>query len=108
MILALDTLSSLPIEDRTTFEDLWLLPREAQQNEAKRRGHGGEAEIAALIDLAKVSVVPPDKVTNPMGSNDPNVSRADFSQTTHHRDDSFSPDLLVFDEEGSRDCCVVG
>lgn len=87
-------------EDRANVAALWLYPKDAQQNEAKRRGHGAEAEIARIINQAGLETIPRDKATNPMGSHDPNVSPVTFTQVAHSRDESFSTDILVPGSEG--------
>jgi hypothetical protein len=50
-----------------------IVPKEYQQKAAKRRGHGCEAALASVIQKCGVDIIPEDKATNPMGSNDPHI-----------------------------------
>ncbi|QDZ42451.1 hypothetical protein [Corynebacterium sp. sy039] len=87
-------------QDQAKVASLWLYPKDAQQNEAKRRGHGAEAEIALLVNKAGLETIPKDKAGNPMGSHDPNISPTTFTQVPHSRDESFSVDILVPNVKG--------
>jgi hypothetical protein len=59
-------------ELETIIEKL-ILPKEIQQAEAKRRGHGAEHQVALLLHELGVSFQPAERHINPMASNDPNV-----------------------------------
>lgn len=85
---------------RSDIAKLWLYPKDVQQNEAKRRGHGAEAEVASMFEHTALSITPKDKASNPMGALDPNVSKEDFEVVPHSYSDSFSTDLLVKDPNG--------
>lgn len=51
-----------------------ISPKEYQQKAAKRRGHGCEAALAAVLEKCGVEVIPKNKATNPMGANDPHLN----------------------------------
>lgn len=61
-----------------------ITPKEYQQKAAKRRGHGCEAALAAVLQACGLHIRPESKATNPMGSTDPhiNLSSMDISERT--------------------------
>jgi len=85
-----------------------ILPREYQQNEAKRRGHGAEAEFASLIQALGCEFVPEDKVTNPIGAQDPNVDLRTFTMAPRDPQTTVSFDLVILDEHENIRVCVQG
>lgn len=100
--------SSLSSEERDVIVRHLIAPKEAQQNEAKRRGHGPEAKLAKLVRSLGVSFVPKDKDTRPMGEHDPNINRETFTIVRREADKTFSSDLVILDSEGNVRVCVVG
>lgn len=72
-----------------------LLPKEIQQEETKRRGHGAEKELADLLHSLGVHYLPEDKHENPMGSNDPNVDKKSFELAERDEKTTWSMDLIV-------------
>jgi hypothetical protein len=81
---------------------------EAQQSEAKRRGHGAEAALASLLLTLGVTVVPADKAANPMGSYDPNFDANRWKLCDRVAGTTYSADLALLDETGSLAVCVQG
>jgi hypothetical protein len=81
-------------EIETIIEKL-ILPKEIQQAEAKRRGHGAEHSLALLLYQLGVSVVPKDRHINPMASNDPNVDIDTFEIIKKEKGKTYSFDLII-------------
>lgn len=81
-------------ELETIIEKL-ILPKEIQQAEAKRRGHGAEHKVADLLHQLSVSFVPSDRHINPMSSNDPNVDIDTFELLQKQKGKTHSFDLIV-------------
>ncbi|TAG89041.1 MAG: hypothetical protein EAZ20_07360 [Bacteroidetes bacterium] len=81
-------------EIETIVEKL-ILPKEIQQAEAKRRGHGAEHNVANLLQQLGVSFVPSNKHLNPMTSNDPNVDIDTFEIIQKQKSKTYSFDLIV-------------
>lgn len=100
--------SSLSKEERDVIVRYLIAPKEAQQNEAKRRGHGPEAKLAKLVRSLGVSFAPKDKDTRPMGEHDPNINRETFTIVRREADKTFSSDLVILDSGGKVRVCVVG
>lgn len=78
-----------------------IVPKEYQQKAAKRRGHGCEAALASVIQKCGVDIIPEDKATNPMGSNDPhiNITTMSFSQRVPNVTHAF--DLIIKNTDNS-------
>jgi len=93
---------------RATVIARLVLPKEAQQNEAKRRGHGAEVEFARAVQMLGCGFLPKDKITNPMGSGDPNVDPDTFTLAKREPGRTYSFDVLVADGKGNIAVCVQG
>lgn len=100
--------SALPPHQRLVLVQKLIAPKEAQQNEAKRRGHGAEAAVASLLRQLGCKFVPQDKDINPMGAHDPNVLREDFTIAPRDPDKTFSFDLLVLNDADEVVVCMQG
>ena len=100
--------SKLEPEHRRAIIANLIDPKEAQQNEAKRRGHGSEVALASLVQSLGCNFLPEDKLTNPMGGNDPNVDRVSFVVTERNPGRTFSSDLVLLDGQGNVQVCVLG
>lgn len=81
-------------EIETIIEKL-ILPKEIQQAEAKRRGHGAEHQVANLLHQLGIPFMPSDRHLNPMSSNDPNVDIDTFEIIQRQKDKTYSFDLIV-------------
>lgn len=108
LLVVLDLYFSLDQDQRVAINDLWLSPKNVQQNETKRRGHGAEGEIAQAFVDAGVAVFPPNKATDPMGAHDPNVSRTTFKITPRIAGETTSVDVCVRDATGELVIMLVG
>ncbi len=95
--------ASLDEAKRDVLMKTLVLPGEFRQNEAKRRGHGAEVELARVILAVGGIVVPADKLTNPMG-HDPNVTKDTFTIVDRIPGETFSFDLIVTSEDRVRVC----
>lgn len=72
-----------------------ILPKEIQQAEAKRRGHGAEHYVASLLYQLGVSFLPSDRHQNPMASNDPNIDIDTFEIRQKTKGKTYSFDLII-------------
>lgn len=91
-----------------TVLEKWLLPKESQQNEAKRRGHGAEAAIARVLKAVGCRIVPEQKDTNPMGAYDPNISLSTFEISPRVVGKTFSSDIAVLNESNNVRVALMG
>jgi hypothetical protein len=95
----------LDAAEREVLMRTLVLPSEFRQNEAKRRGHGAEVELARLISALGCSILPADKVDNPMG-HDPNVDKTTFELAEREAGLTFSFDLIVTSPAGKVRVCI--
>jgi len=70
LVVVLLVFANLEPAMRMSIIEQVVFPREFQQSDAKRRGHGAEAEFAKLVRELGGKILPKDKDTNPMGSGD--------------------------------------
>ena len=91
----LNTLKRMDWDETDSLVKNLLLPKEVQQEETKRRGHGAEQELAKLFHQLGVRYIPEDKHENPMGSNDPNVDPKTFKIVERKKNVTWSIDLIV-------------
>lgn len=96
----LNALKSLEFEQLPAFVDSLIAPKEVQQAETKRRGHGAEQRFAILLAELGVSFLPENKHINPMSADDPNVKKDTFDLS--HRDErtTWSFDVIIKDLQG--------
>jgi len=85
----------------SVFEVL-VASRESQQPAAKRRGHGCERELAYVIQATGVSLLPHDKVLNPMGAHDPNLDKKTLELVATGQGETYSVDMLVLEGDQVR------
>lgn len=104
----LDLYAAMSDSSRLAVLEHWLMPKEVQQNEAKRRGHGAEAAIARLLTDIGCKIVPADKAINPLGEYDPNISLETFQIVPRSAGHTFSTDIVIPREDGSVHVCVMG
>jgi hypothetical protein len=104
----LDLYARLDATDRAIIVNRLILPKEYQQNEAKRRGHGAEVELAKLLTQLGCTFFPVDKATNPMGSHDPNVNKVTFAMSLRDSSTTFSFDLVILDGQGNTRVGIQG
>ena len=91
----LNILKRMDLEETDSLVRNLLLPKEVQQEETKRRGHGAEQILAKLLHQLGVSFLPEDRHENPMGSNDPNVDPKTFKISKRKKNYTWSIDLIV-------------
>jgi hypothetical protein len=97
VLTVLDLYLSLDANTREAVRIKWLYPKEAQQNETKRRGHGAEAEVARVLAEAGIAIIPENKAQNPMGAHDPNVSLENFEISPRDSRTTISVDIAAAD-----------
>ncbi len=83
----------------TIYENL-IEPREAQQEQAKRRGHGCEGALAAVLTRCGANILPTNKARNPMGEADPNLDKVSLEVAARKEGDTHSFDIVVLDSKG--------
>lgn len=108
LLTVLDLYLPLDRNARWAVREKWLYPKEAQQNETKRRGHGAEGEVARVLVEAGVDVIPENKATNPMGAHDPNVRRKTFVLEPRRPRETFSADLAVLGNDQKLQLVMMG
>lgn len=80
--------------------DNLILPKEVQQAEAKRRGHGAEHELAKVIHGLGLKMIPQDRYLVPIGQKDPNVDRDSFEVVRRDKERTWSFDLIILSPNG--------
>ena len=65
-------------EEVSSLVDYLLLPKEIQQEETKKRGHGAEQALALVLHKIGVSFIPDRRHENPMSQDDQNVDKVTF------------------------------
>jgi hypothetical protein len=99
---------SMTVQDRAVITESLIDPREAQQNQAKRRGHGAEAAVAGVVQSLHINFTPPDKATNPMGAHDPNVNLRTMAIERRSAGTTTSFDIVLTDKGGALRAFVQG
>jgi hypothetical protein len=102
----LNVYGGLDAEQRKAIVEKLVLPSDSRQREAKRRGHGAEAALAALVVGLGCPILPADKVTHPMSASDPNVDPVTFEVSPREADTTISFDLLAMDENDRIRVCL--
>ena len=97
LITILKTIKSVGHEHLQVVVDSLISPKEVQQEETKRRGHGAEQQFAIILDKLGVSYVPDEKHINPMGTQDPNVDRYTFQIADREEGRTWSFDIIIKD-----------
>ncbi|MEV5442614.1 hypothetical protein AB0N23_08745 [Streptomyces sp. NPDC052644] len=94
-------------EDQERLLERLVFAKEAQQNEAKRRGHGAEAHIARVLQFSGCYLIPESKVENPMGAPDPNIDIEHLRIAPRKAGITHSCDIAVNDATGVLQAWVV-
>ncbi len=84
------------------FVDCLLLPKEIQQEETKKRGHGAEQVLAVLLNRLGVSFLPDQRHINPMSQDDQNVNKSTFELEPRNENTTWSMDLIIKQQENLR------
>lgn len=95
IISILGALKKLNHQEITVLVDNLILPKEIQQAETKRRGHGAEWQLAIVLHQLGVTFIPSDKHTNPMSSDDPNVDKGTFLPAARNEETGWSFDIII-------------
>lgn len=95
---SLDTTQIIPI-----FDNL-IATKEIQQMQAKYRGHGAEQAFAQIVTACGMTIIPPDKDTDPMAGYDPNVDLSSMTvvQRNASNENCHSFDLIVTQNDDIR------
>lgn len=98
IFVVLKTLSLLSNDELKSIIDKLILTKEVQQEEAKRRGHGAEFELAKVLHKLDCKFIPPDRHLRPMGSKDPNINKETFEINKKIKGKTWSFDLIITDQ----------
>lgn len=79
----------------STLVDNLLLPKEIQQEETKKRGHGAEQALAVVLHEIGVSFIPDKRHENPMSQDDQNVTKNNFELAQRDEASTWSMDLII-------------
>ncbi len=104
----LEALAMIPEKMRETIIKNTILPREVQQSEAKRRGHGAEGEFARVVKELGCNLLPVNKDTNPMGAGDIRLDKKKFSITTENSENTRSYDMIICNSSNKIRMGVIG
>ena len=91
----LHVLNKMDEEEVSSLVDFLLLPKEIQQEETKKRGHGAEQALALVLHKIGVSFIPDRRHINPMSQDDQNVSKATFELAQRDEASTWSMDLII-------------
>lgn len=95
VISILSALKKLNHEELNALVVNVILPKEIQQAETKRRGHGAEWQLAKVLHELDVKFIPADKYNNPMSSDDPNVDKHTFLLSDRNEETCWSFDIII-------------
>ncbi len=95
-------LNKMKEEEISSLIDYLLLPKEIQQEETKKRGHGAEQALAILLNNIGVSFIPDQRHINPMSQDDPNVDKNTFTLAPRDEKKTWSMDLILTQGDYSR------
>ncbi len=95
IVSILGALKKLNQQEITALIDNLILPKEIQQAETKRRGHGAEWQLAIVLNQLGVIFIPSDKHINPMSSDDPNVDKHTFLLAARNEETGWSFDIII-------------
>lgn len=102
ILFILHVLNKMTEDEISSLVDFLILPKEIQQEEAKRRGHGAEQALARLLFELGVSFLPDKRHENPMSQRDPNITKKDFKLTNRNEASTWSIDLVITQNEQLR------
>lgn len=102
VLSVLQVLNRLEHEEISSLVDFLLLPKEIQQEETKRRGHGAEQALALLLHKIGVSFIPDKRHINPMSQDDQNVDKVTFDLAPRDEKKTWSMDLIIKEDEQLR------
>ena len=91
----LHVLNRMDEEEVGSLVDFLLLPKEIQQEETKKRGHGAEQALAILLHNLGVTFIPDRRHENPMSQDDQNVNKTTFELANRDEGSTWSMDLII-------------
>lgn len=91
----LNVLRKMESEEVSHLVDFLLLPKEIQQEETKRRGHGAEQALASVLHEIGATFLPDRRHIHPMSQDDPNVTKTDFELAQHKEASTWSMDMII-------------
>lgn len=98
----LHILNKMEEEEISTLVDYLLLPKEIQQEETKKRGHGAEQALALFLHNIGISFIPNQRHINPMSQDDQNVNKETFTLAPRDEKKTWSMDLIITHKEQPR------
>lgn len=98
----LHILNRMNSEEVSSLVDYLLLPKEIQQEETKKRGHGAEQALALVLKNIEVAFIPDRRHINPMSQDDPNVDKVTFALAPKDKKKTWSMDLIITHEQQFR------
>ena len=108
IISILGALKKLDLQEITALIDNLILPKEIQQAETKRRGHGAEWQLAIVLHHLGANIIPSDKHTNPMSSDDPNVDKQSFLLAPRNEETGWSFDMIIKENDTALKIFIQG
>lgn len=91
----LHVFNKMEMEEVSSIVDHLLLPKEIQQEETKKRGHGAEQALANVLHNIGVSFIPDKRHINPMSQDDQNVDKDSFELAQRDEKMTWSMDLII-------------
>lgn len=98
----LHVLNKMEEDEVSSLVDYLLLPKEIQQEETKKRGHGAEQALALVLNKIGVSFIPDRRHIDPMSQDDPNVDKETFEIAPRDEEATWSMDLIIKHNENLR------
>lgn len=91
----LHVLNKMDKKEVNSLVDFLLLPKEIQQEETKKRGHGAEQTLALVLHNIGASFIPDRRHINPMSQDDQNVTKDNFELAQRDEASTWSMDLII-------------
>lgn len=98
----LRTLSQLNDNQIEVIVNNLIVPKELQQQDAKRRGHGAEFELAKFLHEIGCDILPEDRYLTPIGGHDPNVDKDKFEICPKKIEKTLSCDIIILENNRPR------
>jgi hypothetical protein len=108
LLRVLNSLTQISASGLNVIIDKLIITKEIQQEQAKRRGHGAEFELAKHLHKLGCKFIPEDRYLKPMGTRDPNVGRKDFQIAKKEKGKTWSFDLIITDDENNHRIFIQG
>lgn len=102
----LSIFANISSQKRDALLEKTVFPREIQQSEAKRRGHGAEAEFAKIVEQLGCKILPEGKSKNPM-IKDLRLNVKDFAVSNKASGETRSYDMAICDKNNMIRGCVI-